>query len=162
MGSEMCIRDRTYITNVDSEKPGKNIVPGSEKVLSPNTFLRCFASGNLSVYKNENVTGTSSAASGPILKIFDKNNVELVATASGRYSLTNEQVYTVVLSNHNGKSFVQNEDLIIPSVTEANAKNNTDLVLAIAKDSGKVSKMRITNTGQNYDSPILTLSLIHI
>ena len=158
----MCIRDS--ISNVDAEKPAKNIVPGSEKTLSPNTFLKCFASGNVSVLKGENVTGASSSASGPILKIFDKNNVELVATASGRYSLTNEQVYTIVLSNHNGKSFVQNEDLIIPSVTEANALNNTDLVLAIAKDSGKVSGMRITNTGQNYDSAILTieLSLIHI
>ena len=148
---------KAYISNVDAEKPAKNIVPGSEKTLSPNTFLKCFASGNLAVYKGESVTGASSAASGPILKIFDKNNVELVATASGKYSLTNEQVYTVVLSNHNGKSFVQNEDLIIPSVTEANALNNTDLVLAIAKDSGKVSRMRITNTGQNYDSAILTI-----
>ena len=148
---------KTYISNVDAEKPAKNIVPGSEKTLSPNTFLKCFASGNVSVLKGENVTGASSSASGPILKIFDKNNVELVATASGRYSLTNEQVYTIVLSNHNGKSFVQNEDLIIPSVTETNALNNTDLVLSIAKDSGKVSKMRITNTGQNYDSAILTV-----
>jgi hypothetical protein len=148
---------KTYISNVDAEKPAKNIVPGSEKTLSPNTFLKCFASGNVAVYVGESVTGASSSASGPILKIFDKNNVELVATASGKFSLTNEQVYTVVLSNHNGKSFVQNEDLIIPSVTEANALNNTDLVLSIAKDSGKVSKMRITNTGQNYDSAILTI-----
>ena len=148
---------KAYISNVDAEKPAKNIVPGSEKTLSPNTFLKCFASGNVAVYKGESVTGASSAASGPILKIFDKNNVELVATASGKFSLTNEQVYTIVLSNHNGKSFVANEDLIIPSVTEANALNNTDLVLAIAKDSGKVSRMRITNTGQNYDSAILTI-----
>ena len=148
---------KAYISNVDAEKPAKNIVPGSEKTLSPNTFLKCFASGNVAVYKGESVTGASSAASGPILKIFDKNNVELVSTASGKFSLTNEQVYTIVLSNHNGKSFVANEDLIIPSVTEANALNNTDLVLAIAKDSGKVSRMRITNTGQNYDSAILTI-----
>ena len=148
---------KTYITNVDSEKPGKNIVPGSEKVLSPNTFLRCFASGNLSVYKNENVTGTSSAASGPILKIFDKNNVELVATASGKYSLTNEQVYTIVLSNHNGRSFKANEDLSVPSITTNNALNGTDLALSIAKDSGKVSDIKVTNTGQNYDSAILTI-----
>ena len=148
---------KTYITNVDSEKPGKNIVPGSEKTLSPNTFLKCSASGNMSVLKGENVTGASSSASGPILKIFDKNNVELVATASGRYSLTNEQCYTVVLSNHNGKSFVQNEDLIIPSVTEANAKDATTFVLSIVKDSGKLSDIRVTNTGQNYDSAILTI-----
>ena len=148
---------KTYITNVDAEKPAKNIIPGSEKTLAPNTFLKCFASGNMSVTQGESVTGASSAASGPILKIFDKNNVELVATASGRYSLTNEQVYTVVLDNHNGKSFRPNEDLIIPSVTLANATNATDFVLAIAKDSGKLSDIRVTNPGVNYDSAILTI-----
>lgn len=148
---------KTYITNVDAEKPGKNIVPGSEKVLSPNTFLKCYTNGDVSVYKGENVTGVSSAASGPILKIFDKNNVELVATASGKYSLTNEQVYTIVLGNHNGKSFVQNEDLVIPSVTSANATGGTTSKVTIAKDSGKVSKVRVTNPGQNYSSAILTI-----
>ena len=148
---------KTYITNVDAEKPAKNIVPGSEKTLSPNTFLKCFASGNMAVYKGESVTGASSSASGPILKIFDKNNVELVSTASGKYSLTNEQVYTVVLDNHNGKSFIPNEDLIIPSVTLANATDATDFVLTIAKNSGKLSDIRITNPGLNYDSAILTI-----
>ena len=34
---------KTYISNVDAEKPAKNIVPGSEKTLTPNTFLKCFA-----------------------------------------------------------------------------------------------------------------------
>ena len=101
--------------------------------------------------------GVSSTASGPILKVFDKNNVELVATASGKYSLTNEQVYTVVLNNHNGKSFLPNEDLIIPSVTLANATDGTDFVLSIAKDSGKLSDVRVTNPGLNYDSAILTI-----
>ena len=148
---------KTYLTNVDAEKPAKNIVPGTERILSPNTFLKCYASGDVSLTKGELVTGASSAASGPILKIFDKNNIELVPTASGVYSLTNEQVYTIVLSNHNGKSFVQNEDLIIPSVTLANATNGTTLKITIARDSGKVSRVRVTNPGQNYDSAILTI-----
>ena len=148
---------KAYLTNVDAEKPGKNIVPGSEKVLPPNTFLKCYTNGDVAVYKNENVTGVTSAASGPIIQIFDKNNVELVATASGKYSLTNEQVYTIVLGNHNGKSFVQNEDLSIPSVTTANATGGTDLKVTIAKDSGKVSRVRVTNVGANYDSAILTI-----
>ncbi|QDH50587.1 strucutural protein [Synechococcus phage S-B43] len=94
---------KVYLSNVDSDKPGKNIVPGTEKVVSPNTFLKCYASGNVSVVKGEKVTGASSAASGPILKIIDKNGVELVPTASGRYSLTNEQVYTLVLSGMDDK-----------------------------------------------------------
>ena len=148
---------KTYITNVDAEKPGKSIVPGSEKTLSPNTFLKCYANGDVSVFKGENVTGASTAASGPILQIFDKNNVELVATAAGKYSLTNEQVYTIVLSNHNGKSFAANEDLTVPSVTLSNATDGTSLKLTIAKDSGKLSDIRVTNPGQNYDSAILTI-----
>ena len=148
---------KTYITNVDAEKPAKNIVPGTEKTLSPNTFLKCYASGNITVLKGEKVTGASSAASGPILQIFDKNNVELIASSSGEYFLTNEQVYTFVLSNHNGKSFIANEDLVIPNVTKTNALGNTDLVVTIAKDSGKVSDIRVTNPGQNYSSAILTI-----
>jgi hypothetical protein len=148
---------KVYLTDVISGKPGKNVVPGTEKVLNPNTFLKCYASGNIIVTKGESVTGTKSAASGPILKIIDKNGVEVVASASGKFSLTNEQVYTLVLGNHNGRSFVQNEDLSIPSVTLANAKDGTDLKLTIAKDSGRLSDIRIKNTGSNYDSAILTI-----
>ena len=148
---------KAYITNVDYEKPGKNIVPGSEKTLSPETFLKCYANGNVSVTKGEFVVGTSSAASGPISRIIDKNGVEITPSSSGIYSLTNEQVYTLVLGNHNGRSFIQNEQLEIPSVTLANATNGTNLVLTIAKDSGRLSDIRITNPGQNYDSAVLTI-----
>ena len=66
-------------------------------------------------------------------------------------------VYTLVLDNHNGKSFVQNEDLIIPSVTLANATDGTALKLTLAKDSGRVSAINITNPGNNYDSALLTI-----
>ena len=148
---------KTYITNVDYEKPGKNIVPGSEKTLSPETYLKCYASGNMSVTRGEYVVGKSSASSGPISRVIDKNGVELIPSSTGVYSLTNEQVYTLVLSNNNGRSFIQNEQLQIPSVTLANATNGTDLVFTIAKDSGKLSKIKIIKTGQNYDSAVLTI-----
>ena len=148
---------KVYLTDVISGKPGKNVVPGTEKILNPNTFLRCFTNGNVSVTQGELVTGASSSASGPILKIIDKNGVELTPSTSGRYSLTNEQVYTVVLGNHNGKLFKESEDLIISSVTLANATDGTDLKLTIAKDSGKLSDIRIKNPGQNYSSAILTI-----
>jgi len=148
---------RVYMTNVDFDKPAKNIVPGTEKTLSPDTYLKCYASGNLSITKGEYVVGTSSAASGPISRLIDKNGVELTPSSTGVYDLTNEQVYTLVLSNHNGKSFLQNEQLEIPSVTLANATEGTDVSLTIAKDSGKLSDIRITNPGQNYDSAVLTI-----
>ena len=148
---------KVYLTNVDSDKPGKNIIPGTEKTLSPFTLLKCFTNGNVSVTKGEFVTGASSASSGPIEKIIDKNGIELVPSSTGKYSLTNEQVYTLVLSNHNGRSFRANEDLIIPSVTSSNAANGSQLKLTIAKDSGKVSGIRVKNPGQNYDSAVLTI-----
>tara|TARA_B100000427_G_scaffold189705_1_gene157639 strand:+ start:64 stop:3243 length:3180 start_codon:yes stop_codon:yes gene_type:complete len=148
---------KVYLSNVDSDKPGKNVIPGSEKTLTPNTFLKCYANGNVNVTKGENVTGVSSAASGPILKVVDKNGVDLIGSAAGTFSLTNEQVYTIVLSNHNGRSFYENEDLTIPSVTLANATEGSTLKLTIAKDSGKVSALRVTNPGLNYDSAILTI-----
>jgi len=148
---------KVYLTNVDYDKPAKNIVPGTEKTLTPDTYLKCYANGNVYVTRGEYVVGTTSAASGPVSKIFDKNGVELTPTSTGIYTLTNEQVYTLVLSNHNGRSFLQNEDLEIPSVTLANATGGTDLKLTIAKDSGKLSDIRITNPGQNYDSAVLTI-----
>ena len=148
---------KVYLTNVDYDKPAKNIVPGTEKTLTPSTYLKCYANGNVNVTLGEYVVGTSSAASGPISAIFDKNGVELTPTSTGIYSLTNEQVYTLVLSNHNGRSFSQNEQLEIPSLTLANATGGTDLSITIAKDSGKLSDIRITNPGANYDSAVLTI-----
>ena len=145
------------MTNVDFDKPAKNIIPGTEKSLTPETYLKCFASGNIQVTQGEVVVGTSSAASGPIAKIIDKNGVELTPSSTGVYALTNEQVYTLVLSNHNGRSFLQNEIIEVPSLTVANATGGTDLTLTIAKDSGKLSDIRITNTGANYDSAVLTI-----
>jgi hypothetical protein len=148
---------KVYLTNVDSDKPGKNIIPGTEKVISPYTFLKFLTNGNVYVTKGEMATGASSAASGPIEKIIDKNGVELISSSSGKYLLTNEQVYTMVLSNHNGRSFSQNETLILPSVVLANATEGNVSTLTIAKDSGKLSKIKVINPGDNYDSAILSI-----
>jgi hypothetical protein len=148
---------KVYLTNVDSDKPGKNIIPGTEKVISPFTFLKIFTNGNVNITQGESITGSTSAASGPLAKIIDKNGVDLVPSSSGRYLLTNEQVYTMVLDNHNGRSFNQNENLIIPSVILSNNTQGTNSVLTIAKDSGKVSAVKILNPGLNYDSAIITI-----
>ena len=148
---------KVYLTNVDSDKPGKNIIPGSEKVLSPFTFLKFFTNSNVYVTKGEVVTGASSAATGPIAKIIDKNGIELTPSSTGRYLLTNEQVYTMVLDNHNGRAFLPNENLSIPSVTLANNTEGRSGQVTIAKDSGRVSSIKIKNPGLNYDSAILTI-----
>ena len=148
---------RVYLTDVQSGKPGKNIIPGTQKVLTPNTYLRVVASDTLYITKGENITGSSSNASGPVNKIYDKNNIEVVASTTNMFTLTSDQVYTLSLSNHNGTSFIQDEPLSIPSLTLANNTNNTTNTVKIVKDSGSVSDLRITNTGDNYDSAILTI-----
>jgi len=148
---------RVYLTNVDLGKPSKNIVPGTESVLNPETKLKVFASGNLSVKQGELVNGAKSGASGPLEKIFDRSNIEVVPLSDGTYNLTNEQVYTFVLSNHNGKTFVQDEQVNTNSLTVYNNKNSTNLTLKIAKDSGKISELVIDSTGSNYEGAILTI-----
>ena len=148
---------RVYLTNTESDKPGKYIVPGTEVSLVPNTRIRVFTSGTLTVTIGETITGARSNCSGPLAKVLDRNNNEVTASSSGVVTLTNEQVYTFVLDNHNGKEFVQNETLIIGSLTTYNATNNTDLSITIAKDAGKVSELVVKETGSNYDSAILSV-----
>ena len=148
---------RVYLTDVQSGKPGKNIVPGTQKVLSPDTYLRVVASDNVSITKGETITGATSNASGPISRVFDRNDIEVVASASGEFSLSNDQVYTLVLNNHNGGLFKQDEVLSIPSVTVANNANNTTTTVKITKDSGRVTDLKVTSTGSAYDSAIVTI-----
>ena len=148
---------RVYLTDVQNSKPGKNIIPGTQKVLSPDTYLRVVASSNLTVIKGEKVTGGTSNASGPISRVFDKNKLEVTPSSAGVFSLTNEQVYTLVLDNHTGVSFQQDETLSIPSLILANNTNNTTNTLKIVKNSGRVTGLSVTNTGSSYDSAIVTI-----
>ena len=148
---------RVYLTDVDNSKPGKNIIPGTQKVLTPDTYLKVIASATLSVTKTEKVTGISSNASGPISRVFDKNNIELIPSSAGVFTLLNDQVYTLVLNNHSGVSFQQDETLSIPSLILSNNTNNTTNTLKISKDSGRVTDLKVTATGSAYDSAIVTI-----
>jgi len=146
---------RAYLTDVSLGKPGKNIVPGTEVSLNPETYLRVYVTGELdtvSIEKGEFVTGVMSNASGPISKIYDGSNVRVGDDASTIFQLTKDQVYTLVLDNHNGNSFMPNELLQVPSLSAYNKANNTTLGLSIAKDSGRVSKLNVVSTGDGYES----------
>ena len=70
---------RVYLSNVDSEKPGKYILPGSEVTLYPDTFLKVYSSGNITLTVGENVTGSRSLAIGPLSKVYDRNMFEAVS-----------------------------------------------------------------------------------
>ena len=148
---------RVYLTNIESEKPSKYIVPGSQVTLYPDTFLKVFSSGNITIKVGEFVTGARSLASGPIAKVIDKNNFEVVASSNGEIEITNEQVYTFVLSNHNGSSFFANEDLLLTSVTQFNNANNATVGLKIAKDSGRVASLDVTSLGSGYEGATITI-----
>jgi len=148
---------RVYLTNVDSGKPGKYIIPGSEVVKSPNTYLKIYTNGVTYVTKGETVSGSVSGASGPVANIIDKNQNSLVPSTTGVYTLQNDQVYTLVLNNHNGKSFSQDELLTVPSLTTYNALNNTNLEVKIAKDSGRVTRLSVSNLGSNYETAKITI-----
>jgi hypothetical protein len=148
---------KIYLTDVNVGKPGKNIIPGSEVVLLSKTYLQVYSSGNISLNINDNLTGVKSGAVGPIEKILDKNGIEVTLFGGKTYNLTNEQVYTFVLSNHNGKSFVQDELLSSSSIVSFNATNNTNVQLKIAKDSGKVVSFEVEQSGSNYEGAIITI-----
>jgi hypothetical protein len=148
---------RVYLTNTEIGNPGKYILPGSESVLSPNTQLKVFASGNLSIKVGEEIRGRNSGASGPLAKVLDKNNIEVNPTIGGEVNLNNEQVYTLVLSNNNGTTFLQNETLEISSLTQFNNRTAQNLSLTIAKDSGKIVDLKVKNVGLNYSSAIITI-----
>jgi len=148
---------RVYLTNVESEKPSKYIIPGSQVTLYPDTFLKVYSSGNITIKLGEYVTGRRSLASGPISKVLDRNNFEVLASSNGEISITNEQVYTFVLSNHNGSSFFANEDITLTSVTQFNNANNATVGLKIAKDSGRVASLDVTNLGSGYEGATITI-----
>lgn len=148
---------RVYLTNVESGKPGKYIVPGTESTLSPNTYLRVYTNGQLKIKKGEFVTGYSSSATGPVENIIDRNGNFVDISTTNEYTLNNDQVYTLVLSNHNGKNFISNESLKLTSLIQYNAKNNTELKLTIAKDSGRVSKLKIDNCGTGYEGALIII-----
>jgi len=154
---------RVYISNIDTDKPGKYIVPGTESTLYPDTYLKVYLTGDvetIKIKKSEVVVGKNSNASGPISKVYDKNNILVGDENSTEFELNKEQVYTLVLSNHNGKSFVggsTGEPLTIPSVTTYNATNNKSALISITKDSGRVVDLKVTNLGENYESASIVI-----
>lgn len=148
---------KVYLTDVVFGKPGKNIIPGTEKVLLPKTYLRVFVSGNITIVKDDVITGEKSGCSGILEKILDRNGNEVVLIGDINYNLTNEQVYTFVISNHNGKEYLQNETLTSGAIRTFNARNNTNIQVRIAKDFGRITKFEVTNVGSNYEGAILNV-----
>lgn len=151
---------RVYLTDTNTGKPGSYIIPGTEVVKDPNTYLRVVASGNLDLTIGETISGAESGVSGIISQVIDSNGNVLTPTLQKTVALTNSQVYTVVLSNYTsltGNSFKTSERLNIPSLTIVNALNNTQLTVNICKDSGKIVRLDVIDYGEGYDSATLII-----
>jgi hypothetical protein len=148
---------KVYLTNIETGKPGNYIIPGSETILLPDTYIKIYTNGVLKITKNENAVGQVSGASGPVKTIIDRNGAELPVDTQNRFTLSNDQVYTLVLSNHNGVEFKENENLLFASLTSFNATSNTDLRITIAKNSGRITGLYIKNMGSGYETANLTI-----
>jgi len=154
---------RVYLTNVDLNKPGKYIVPGSESVLNPNTYLKVTVNQTCKVKVNELVEGSSSGIKGNLAQVLDKNNVVLTPDTQNLISLSNDQVYTFVLDSISGNvtekgiSYSENEQLKTDYLTNFNVANNKNCTITIAKKSGKIIDLRILNCGANYNSALISI-----
>ena len=51
---------RVYLTDVDSEKPGKNVIPGTEVVKEPYTYIKAYVSASVVVLKDEKINGVTT------------------------------------------------------------------------------------------------------
>jgi sporulation protein YlmC with PRC-barrel domain len=148
---------KAYISDMSIGKPGKNIVPGTEVVMLPKTFLKVTVSGNITIEKNDVISGVSSGCSGPIEKILDSNGNEIALINDVNYNLNNEQIYTFVLSNHNGKEFIPDENLSSAKIAEYNNVRNSNISVKITKNYGKIKKFVIDNVGSNYQGAVVTV-----
>ena len=148
---------RVYLANTNSSKPGKYVIPGTESTMSPETRIKFFVSSETTIDVGETVSGFISGASGPVQKILDRTLTEVLASSTNKIPLSADQVYTLVLSNNNGVSFQAGETLTVPSIELENATNNSTISATIAKDSGKLEDIKVTNTGSNYDSAAMTI-----
>lgn len=150
---------KVYLTNIETGKPGKQILPGSECVVNPDTYLKIYTNGTLNIASNELITGVETGCAGPIKEIYDRNRILLSASSNGTYTLTNDQVYTLVLSNHNGRKFNQTEELTSKTLQQFNASNNPSnpFKIFIAKDSGRITALKINNSGSGYEESFITL-----
>ena len=151
---------KIYLTDTNAGKPGTYVVPGSEVIKSSDTFLQIYVSGTLEMEIGEIIAGSVSGVKGTVKEVFDQNKNKLLPTLQNKVTLNNDQVYTLVISNYtsiDGSPFQPNEGLSIPSLQTYNTLNNTNLSVTIAKDSGRIVDLNISDYGEGYDSATLII-----
>jgi hypothetical protein len=150
---------RVYLTNVESGTPGKYIIPGTESLKLANSYIRVYTNGSTTLTIGEIVTGNKSGATGPLSSVIDSNNNTVAVSTNGTVTLQNTQIYTLVLNNNNGVSFLQKETLSTPSLILYNGKTSSTnpLIITVANDSGRITNLTLNSFGKNYQSATITI-----
>lgn len=139
------IPTQCYLTETNQGTPGKKIIPFSTSTLQPDTKLKIISDSAVSFVSGETVIGLKSGASGTVKQ--DLNVFGITETVN--YS---NNVYTLVMENHNGIEFLEGETLKVQRFPEPTS------VVKIANSSYSVSRILLTSDGINYSSADVTLS----
>ncbi len=139
------------VTDTIAGRPTKNIIPGSTVVVDPITYLRVITSGEHNLKKDEIIEGDTSNAQGPLIGVLDSQNTP-VAAVNNEFTLATNQVYTLMLGDHNKETFIAGEPLVITSLTVANNARSGDSIVKmnIVLDSGYVSHIVMNDLGDGY------------
>ena len=133
-----------YLTETMQGTPGKKAIPFSTKTINPDTTLRVVSDAPVNFVAGETIIGVTSGATGTV-----KNNLSIESTsATTNFGNT---VYDLVLDNHNGKTFVENEVLSIQRFPEPTA------VTKISRSTFTVNNVEMTNGGSNYTTATVTI-----
>lgn len=134
-----------YLTETKIGTPGKKIIPFSNVQVQPDTKLRIVSDSAISFIDGESVVGVTSGASGIV-----KTDLDIAGlTANTNFS---NNVYTLVLGNHNGTEFLPGEQIKIQRFPEPTA------VINIAEQSYAVSGAFMRTGGTGYTSATVTIS----
>ena len=139
------------LTDTIAGRPSKNVIPGSNVVVDPNTYIRVMTSGSHTLIKNEIIEGDTSNAQGPLIGVLDSQNTP-VPEVNGTFTLATTQVYTLILGDHNKETFLPGEPLVITSLTVANNSRSGDSIVSmeIVLDSGYISHIVMDDLGDGY------------
>lgn len=126
-----------YLAETSGGIPTRNILPFSEVSVNSDTILRIKLSNTvptgITLAVGETIRGVNSGAVGTISKLLT------VSSSNTRYNL--------ILSNHNGVSFVAGEEFVVnrsPSITATR--------FYVDEDCGIVEKIKMNNFGSGYST----------
>ena len=134
-----------YLTETKIGTPGKKIIPFSNVQVQPDTKLRIVSDSAISFIDGESVVGVTSGASGTV-----KSDLDIAGlTANTNFS---NNVYTLVLDNHNGIEFLAGEEIKIQRFPAPTA------VINIAEQSYAVKGGFMKTGGTGYTNATVTIS----